>query len=450
MKLKTKIQLFTSLFMIILVLLINTAIFFLFYKTSVDNETKHLKTQTNHIVETLADNPEIPKQDLLNAFLPENGMIRVYEKGKSRPILTRTRQAEYRHLPGQFYEEESSQVINNKGDPVTVVTYKPVIWENGEVVSLQVSTHLDSLQATMRTLFYVLVFASIFMVIPTVIAGNILSKFLVRPITSLIHTMQDNAKEAKWKKSKLKGRSKDELYEMEKTFNEMIDRLRDNYEKQEVFVSDASHELKTPISIVKSYAQLLRRRGQDNPEVFNESVQAIESEAERMQKLVEQMLLLAKNKQTATDEVVDLISLCKQVVETFQGVYERHIVVDILADSIFLKGNEGQLEQIIYILIDNALKYSEADVIIRLDKTNKNAILKVIDYGEGIPPADQARVFDRFYRMDKARNRETGGTGLGLAIAKTIAEQHDGNLSLMSEVGKGSTFTLEIPLINLN
>src|SRR5699024_4349451 len=110
----------------------------------------------------------------------------------------------------------------------------------------------------------------------------------------------NTADQANWQKIDVENRSHDELYEMEQTFNEMIERLKENYEKQEVFVSDASHELKTPISIVKSYAQLMHRRGDKHPELISESVQAINTEADRMQQLVEQLLLLVKNENDLT------------------------------------------------------------------------------------------------------------------------------------------------------
>lgn len=447
MKLQTKIQLFTSLFMLILVILINAAVYFLFYKISDANEVEELKGQTNQIVETLSANPEIPQKDLLRAFLPEKGMIRVYAADTSQAIATVTKEAEYRFTPGEFSDAESSEVIKQRGEPRTVLITKPIIWDDGTVVSLQVSKRLEGLQETMRTLFYVLSIASIVIIIPMIIGGIFLSRFLLQPIKTFIHTMKDNTQEANWKKIHLQNRSKDELYEMEKTFNEMIEHLKENYEKQEVFVSDASHELKTPISIVKSYAQLLARRGKDNPEIFNEAVQAIDSEADRMQKLVEQMLLLAKNQQDSSHEIVDLAHLSRHTISTFQGAYDRNIMFHCKEENIFIQGNEDQLQQVIYILVDNALKYSKQDVTVEVTKSAQKAQLSVTDLGQGVPEAEQAKIFERFYRIDKARSRDTGGTGLGLAIAKSITELHGGRLILHSKEGEGSTFIVELPIL---
>lgn len=446
MKLRTKIQLFSSLFMFLLILLINTSIYFLFYNLSADSELDQLEAQTTDIIETLNKNSDIAQGQLLKAYLPTDGMIRVIKKD-GQQLDTFTKESEYTSLPKKYSTTESHEIVKrDDGTNVAVIT-KPIIWSDGEIVTLQVSKHLMALKVTMRTLFYVLLLASIIMLIPTVIAGNLLGRFLLRPIQALIQTMKANTKEADWKKIDVSNRSKDELYQMEKTFNDMIEHLKENFQKQEQFVSDASHELKTPISIMKSYAQLLGRQGKSRPEVFDEAVHAIESEADRMQLLVEQMLLLAKNQEVSERSDVNLIQICEAVQKTFAGVYNREIILKTACHSMLVTGSIDQLKQVIYILLDNALKYSADKVILEIFERDQLAIIKVIDFGNGISAEDQTRIFDRFYRVDKARNRETGGTGLGLPIAKSIVNVHHGTLALSSEVGKGTTFISTFPLV---
>lgn len=443
MKLRTKIQLFSSLFMVVLIILINTSIYFLFYKNSVDSELNELAEQTVTIIETINDNPDIPPAELLKAFLPADGLIRVYPENGDP--LVRTKAERYLSFPGEYSATERREVITFEESKYATIS-KPIIWNNGDVVTLQITRELVELTENMRNLFYVLVVASLIILIPTIIAGNLLSRFLLSPIKSLITTMRENMKYAKWKKINLNKSSKDELHEMEKTFNEMIDYLKENYEMQEIFVSDASHELKTPISIIKSYAQLLERRGMENPELITESVEAIESEADRMQKLVEQMLALAKNKEVHHSERIDLAGLIKETIEVFIGAYAREIQFVHSGNSYYVFGNRDQLKQVIYILIDNALKYSDKSIDVSLMLQGSHVAVAVADYGAGIPKQEQERVFERFYRMDKARNRNTGGTGLGLAIAKSIVLAHHGTIKVESEAGEGSTFTLRLPL----
>ncbi|SHG32611.1 HAMP domain-containing sensor histidine kinase [Ornithinibacillus halophilus] len=444
MKLKTKIQLFSSLFMVILILIINTSVYFLFYKLSTDSELEELKDQTDTIVTSLNDNPSIAEDEFLKAFLPIDGMIRVIPEVGDPQVHSRDKA--FFELPAEYHVGETQSIVTLENGEIFAVITKPIIWMNGEVVTLQVSKNLATLSENMRVLFYVLVLASLIILIPTVIAGNVLSRFLLKPIQALNRAMNENTRHAKWEKIDVDNQSKDELHELEKAYNNMIDKLKENYEKQEIFVSDASHELKTPISIVKSYADLIKRRGSENPELISESVEAISSEADRMQKLVEQMLSLAKNKEEAEMEQFNLASVCVDVTTAFKGAYDRTIELVRTDEKILIEGNMNQIKQVLYILVDNALKYSNDRVLVQLEKEQKMVKLMVTDFGPGIREEDKSRIFDRFYRVDKARSRDTGGTGLGLAIAKTIIESHKGSLTVESTIGEGSTFTICLPI----
>lgn len=447
MKLKTKIQLFSSLFMLLLILLVNTSIYFLFYKISAENELSRLSNETNMIVETLQANPDVPRSQLLKAFVPENGIIRVIDQNGEELIPTITKSESYTQLAYEFIDHEKRTIEKDEQGHYIAVVMKPIIWENGEVATLQVANFLIALDEMMHTLFYVLVAASLIILIPTVIAGNLLSKFVLQPIQKLIETMKINIHDKNWQLIEVENESKDELYEMVTTFNELMRQLKESFKKQEQFVSDASHELKTPLSIIKSYAELLKRRGKANPELIAESIDVIEQEAERMQLLVNQLLDLAKNKQAFPHEPIDLVPLVKKVHRIFADAYDRKIHLDIAEKSVLIKGNEKQIEQVVYILLSNAIKYSEKEIALHLYVKQQFAVLDVIDKGIGIPEEEQKRIFDRFYRIDKARSRQTGGTGLGLAIANEIVKHHGGTIEVVSEIGKGSTFTVNIPML---
>ncbi|QKY71195.1 HAMP domain-containing histidine kinase [Lentibacillus sp. CBA3610] len=444
MKLAVKIRLFSSLFMLVLVLLVNMSIYYLFHTMSLDRELDDLNMQMNEMVETLNDNPSISQNEMLDAFLPTEGMIRVIDEDGSYVIQVMN--ANYTELPANYVTSETSSIIAQSDQPDFATVAKPIIWENGDVVTLQVYKQLTSHTSTMETLFYVLVVASLIMLIPTIVAGIFLSRFITKPVQELTAAMKENTAYGNWKKINAADQSKDELYEMKVTFNRMIDYLRENFEKQEMFVSDASHELKTPISIVKSYSQLMKRRGAEKPELIQESSEAIESQADRMQKLVEQMLLLAKNKDREVYEPFNIVELCRSAAETFKGAYDREILFNTTAEMIQVNGSYDQLQQVVYILMDNAVKYSEDAVALSVLKNERSVEVKVADNGHGIPEVEQEKIFDRFYRIDKSRSRETGGTGLGLSIAKVIIEAHGGTIHVSSTTGKGSTFTLKLPI----
>lgn len=448
MKLKTKIQLFTTVFMFILILFVNTSIYFLFYKTAAESELNELYDQTTKIVETLQSNPDIAENELLDAFLPTNGMIRVIQSNDETIINTLTKDNDYTNLPKKYSTKESQQIIKQPDQSNVAVIEKPIIWDNGDIVTLQVSEHLVSLKDTMQILFYVLLIATILVLIPTIIAGNILSRFLLRPIQTFIQTMKKNTQAENWEKIETTNRSKDELYQMEMTFNEMIEHLKSNFDKQEQFVSNASHELKTPISIIKSYSQFLKRHGEKRPEVIPEAIEAIDSETDRMQLLIEQMLELAKNRHKTTFKrtKVDIVKLCQSIQKIFTEASTRNIILKYPHKPIFIQSNKERLKQVIYILVDNGLKYSDEDIHITFTKDEETVSINITDFGVGIPLDEQAHLFDRFYRIDKARSRNTGGSGLGLAIAKSIINEQGGTISVVSDVGKGTTFTIKLAL----
>lgn len=450
MKLKTKIIVFSSLFMLIVVMLMNAAIYYLFYKINTNNELRELQSTTEHVIEALIQNPDVNQSAMMEAYLPANGMIRVIiESGV--PIIEQTRSGEYRSLPWQYQNFETSKIVRTKSAPSIAVVEKPMIWQSGEhkgeIVTLQVSNQLLLLDETMQTLLYVLIILSFVVLIPVYILSSLLSRFLLRPIQMLIHAMKENMERGKWKKIDELNRSKDEIQIMQRTFNEMIDHLKIGYEKQEMFVSDASHELKTPIQIIKSNAQFLKRRLNVDSEVFMESLDVIDSETERMKSLVDQMLTLAKNQETKLNERVNLTEVVESSVAAFCSTNERNITLQIDYETMIVSGNRKQLEQVIYILIDNALKYSNDEIDVHVSREQNDGVVKITDYGQGISDKDQMRIFDRFYRVDKARSRNTGGTGLGLAIAKAITDLHGGELTVESKINVGTTFTLKLKMI---
>ncbi|MRG87333.1 HAMP domain-containing sensor histidine kinase [Salinibacillus xinjiangensis] len=448
MKLRTKIQMYSTLVVFIVILLINTAIFYLFYKISIDAEIERVKSETNTIMEALADNMDttISPNDLMKAYIPSNGMIQIINQ-EDQVIHSIRKDAEFFDLPSDYVSAETSQVIEGEDGVRSVMVSVPIIWEDGEVVTLQVTEKLSSLDETMSTLFYVLLFASLIMVIPTIIGSHFLSNFLLKPIQQLTKTMTDNPKKGEWRTINISGRSKDELYQMGSTYNRMIERLKESFHKQEQFVSDASHELKTPLSVIKSYTQLLERWGKSRPEVFDEATHAINTETERMSYMIQQMLDLAKNeqKENLQFEHVNLIPMLQDCIRAFTVTYKRKIKFSSDFDQLELSCDREKMNQLFYILIDNACKYSQEDVNVTVDHVDGLVKVDIQDFGEGIAEQDVERIFDRFYRVDKARSRETGGTGLGLPIAQFIARSHGGEISVVSEEGNGTVFTVSIP-----
>ena len=217
------------------------------------------------------------------------------------------------------------------------------------------------------------------------------------------------------------------------------------------FVANASHELKTPVAAVRVLAETLLTALPDDPEAGHRFAERIGREAERLDVLVRDLLDLSRvERGTLHVEPVDLVGLAKEVVGGYGDLAEeRRIRLRTeLQPQVSMRGDRAQLGLLLSNLLDNALRYTPAKgtVCVRLDATESRAMLQVADSGEGIPARELPRVFERFYRVDKARARQTGGTGLGLAIVRHVAEAHGGTVRVDSELGRGSTFTVTLPV----
>lgn len=247
-----------------------------------------------------------------------------------------------------------------------------------------------------------------------------------------------------------------ELQGLEQAVNNLIDRMRDSYRQQSRFVSDASHELRTPISVIQGYANMLDRWGKEDETVLEEGIEAIKHESEHMSALVEQLLFLARSdsgKNQMVKEQVDLEELVKEVYEESRMIDENHryALKKPERGRFFLTGDATMLKQTIRILTDNAMKYSrEGDEILfsvgKAENGKSEIFFSVQDSGEGMKEQDVIHIFERFFRSDAARNSSTGGSGLGLSIAKWIVDKHRGHFEILSREGLGTRITVWLPI----
>lgn len=244
--------------------------------------------------------------------------------------------------------------------------------------------------------------------------------------------------------------TKNELKDLAIIFNEMLDRLELSYESQKQFVSDASHELRTPIAVIQGYANLLDRWGKKDKEVMEESIEAIKNEAKNMQELVEKLLFLSRHdkktlKLQKTKFRMDKM-ISEMVKETKMVSNNRTIEVPCI-DEVTVYGDKQALKQAIRVFVENALKYTTDGDTIRISCKNENGdcIIIVEDTGIGMTKTDVEHIFERFYRSDHVRNEKISGHGLGLSIAKLIIVKHTGRIKVRSQYKRGSMFMVTIP-----
>lgn len=280
---------------------------------------------------------------------------------------------------------------------------------------------------------------------------TIKTKKILRPIDDMNRTVKEITINNIDTRLNILG-SQNELKDLANTFNEMLDRIQESYETQNQFVSDASHELRTPLTVIQGYAKMLNRWGKDDKAVLDESITAIESESESMKALIEQLLFLArgdKNTQRFSKDIFKLNDLIDNLVKESNLIDEgRHIIKCDVNDPININADRSLLKEALRVFIDNSIKYTKygGEITLSSYATGDKATIVIKDTGVGMSKEDLPKIFDRFYRADKSRARETGGTGLGLSIAKWIINKHGGTIDVTSKIDVGTTFMIKIPI----
>ncbi|ADU50887.1 integral membrane sensor signal transduction histidine kinase [Thermaerobacter marianensis DSM 12885] len=248
---------------------------------------------------------------------------------------------------------------------------------------------------------------------------------------------------------RVQAAGRDELAMLAATFNEMLESIETAYRLQQRFVSDASHELRAPLTAILGNLDLLRRRPDLPPEEQAQALEEARREAERLSRLVADLLALARA-DAGVPLVRKAVDVDAVVLDAFQEARRlakgQQLVLDPL-EPVRIQGDADRIKQLLLILLDNAIKYTPAGgrIVLGLQDAGGDAVLTVADTGVGIPAADLPHVFERFYRADPARSRDPGGTGLGLPIARWIVEQHGGSIAIDSAPGQGTTVTVRLP-----
>jgi signal transduction histidine kinase len=244
--------------------------------------------------------------------------------------------------------------------------------------------------------------------------------------------------------------TKNELKDLATVINAMLDRIETSYESQKQFVSDASHELRTPIAVIQGYANLLNRWGTTNEEVLHESIDAIQNEAKSMQDLVEKLLFLSRHdKKTLklAKKRFNMRPLVEDMVKETRLVAQNRVIKSPILEDVIVYGDKQSLKQAIRIFIDNAVKYTKDgdEISIMCQKVNDDCVITVQDTGIGMTQKDLDNIFNRFYRSETVRNQNISGHGLGLSLAKLIILAHTGKIKVRSQFKKGSSFIITIP-----
>ena len=283
------------------------------------------------------------------------------------------------------------------------------------------------------------------------LCGYLASRKMLKPIDAMTRTAKKIGESNTSLRIPTLG-PEDELKRLAETFNSMLDNLEAAITRQTDFVANASHELRTPVSIIQGYASMLERWGKNDVEVLDESIAAIHRESLHMQEMIERLLLLARSdsgESIITPEPVQITFLLQEIEKEYSLLHPDFDFVLHVGDiPDYVSVDKQLLKQAIRALVDNAVKFSrpKGEICLTASSVNGSLSIGITDHGYGIPEQLREKVFERFYHTDKSDNNSIKACGLGLSIACTIAAAHNGHVTLVSQEGTGSTFTIHIPL----
>ena len=304
-------------------------------------------------------------------------------------------------------------------------------------------------QKFLEVTFFLMAVSDCLGVLSAIAAGFLISQKMLRPIKKITQAAEQISSHDLTQRIAETG-TDDELNRLIQVFNSMLERLQTSFELKNRFISDASHELRTPIAVIKGYSNLLIRWGKEDEKVLAESLTAIQQESQSMALLLEKLLFLARNdshRQKIEKEVFSLTDLTAEVIKESQILTDKKVFKTEHNAEALIFADKKMLKQMLRALIDNSIKFTDENgtIIINNYLAEEAVIIEVEDDGIGIPAEDLPNIFSRFYRVDEARSRETGGSGLGLSIVKTIVDLHGGRIEVESKLQQGTRFIITLP-----
>ena len=459
-EISTKITLGYAACFILLLMIINGAMWFgVMYAiyTPAENSIRYSMGQIEHVFEELETNYTKFNPNSFRGALVAGVVLRVVDEGGEVFIDTDenypTIDMFYKGLliDPPIFSEPDFEVA--KIGSALIYCEKMDYTHEGETVTLFFFKTITSELILFDNLEKFLFILDVLGILLAISVGRMVSGRVLTPIK----VMNELAREIAFEKMGGRipiGEADDELNELAKTLNEMLDRLQGGINKQQKFVSDASHELRTPAAVIKGYIEFIENYGTADEALLKENLKVIGSEAQNMQNLLENLLFLSRTdqkRQKLNKKVLDLDDIVGDVMSKMKTVVKTHKVELLKNDPVKIFGDDTTIRQMLRIFLDNAVKYTPEGGSIKVSSKidGGKILLSISDSGIGIAPENQKKIFDRFFRIDSEDLvSEANGSGLGLSIAKWIADSHDIKISVASILGKGTTFTLTIPIKN--
>lgn len=418
---------------IVTTLVLVSAIFYEFFKKQVFEDLKtcaHLLQESGNLQET-----DIQPEELRITLIDTDGTV-MYDS-----VADRTAMDNHGDRPEikKAMEEGEAGVVRKSATLDRSTFYYAVLRTDGRV--LRVAKETDSLFRVMSSAFPTLLFATSALLLVCVALSHVLTRSLLKPIEQMAEKM-DKEEEIQ---------AYEELVPLIHTIHKQHEDIMHNAKMRQEFTANVSHELKTPLTSISGYSELIENgmaSGEDTIRFATE----IHKNANRLLTLINDIIQLSELDSNAGQivlEKVNLYQLAESSAQMLQVNAQKHqVTLSVDGEDCYLMANKQMMEEVLYNLCDNGIRYNNEGGYVRVGvyPEKDQVVLTVEDSGIGIPKEHQQRIFERFYRVDKSRSKSTGGTGLGLAIVKHIVAQHNAEMELQSEVGKGTKITIRFPV----
>ena len=451
-----KLALGSAILLFLLIVLYNSVQYFAINQWINSRERNVLQSKTAAIQGYFLEKEEaIGAEDQENsiAFLEkinEQGqMIRIIRKDGKSILMVTEGIAPERFAPQFVPMPQMTEV--HQGEDHLLISRTPLMIDHFSG-TIEIVRNIEAIDQVLNFILTVMIAGGGAAIVLSVLGGMVVSRQLLTPIKDLTDTMRKVEEKGLHERVQV-YETKDELSELATMFNTMMDKLEYSFRQQKQFVEDASHELRTPIAIVEGHLSLLMRWGKSDPQVLQNSLTASLQETKRLKHLVQDLLAVSQAEAPLTASSIEEIlpvPIIKQIIRNLALIYadfQFSIEMGTL-EEVRIGITANDLEQVILVLLDNAVKYSTTSKRIDIYGYLKKqyACIAIKDYGLGINQSDIPHIFDRFYRVDKARSRQQGGSGLGLAIANRLVQKYHGVIAVQSESGAGTTFIIKLPL----
>lgn len=454
---KWKMTILSAIFIFFIFIICNLIQLALIQTFTSKQEEQLLEKRTKEIQAYISEQTATLGKKESNVFVTEKFFDKIIEKNEMIRILDKKGNELY-HVSKDFPNIQKEPLPLQYGfyrtevkDEDLLLLKEPLKTDSFNGI-IEIGKDVEMFDTFMEKVLWVLMLGTLLSLGLSIISGLILARKLLSPVRVLTNTMK-KIEDHQFQERVPVMEAKDEFSQLSSIFNSMMDKIEESILQQKRFVEDASHELRTPLTILHGHLSLLKRWGKDHKEVLENSLNTSIKETNRMIELTNELLQLTQLEKKKEDYIP--LSPC-HVFETINDVLSNYKLINsnlkivnqnMSSTDALLAIPQERLKQVLIIIIDNAIKYSgdKKEITVKTSDENGKCKIEIHDNGYGISKEDLPYIFDRFYRVDKARSRDKGGNGLGLSIAKEIINKYKGEIKAESTVGEGTTIILLLP-----